>query len=171
MSSFPLVKELREATRGLVTLADGERGVWGGTVATAAGPTLFFCPGADRSQGGAVLQRSQRKPQQSSTMVGKFMVLADVPDQYTTKQGKMVKSQILTLVDRDERADCRLKTMVDYTLSESEKEQFAGKLVDKTIVMAFTEPSVFGGRFRMRGRILEVDGKPVNGAPVSEGKK
>ena len=48
----------------------------------------------------------------------------------------------------------------DYTLSEDEKGKFAGKLMDKQIVIGVRELMPFGGRLRARGAIVTgPDGK------------
>lgn len=98
-------------------------------------------------------------------MVGKFYVLAETPDEYTSKRGTVVKSQILTLIDREPDPARRLRQPLDYNLSEDEKEKYAGRLADKELTLAVTELSVFGGRNRARGVILEVPGIPNGTAP------
>ena len=81
-------------------------------------------------------------------------VVSDQPDEYKSKTGVLVKSQVLSCQDLCP-SGARLKNTFDYTLSDDEKEKYAGKLVDKVIVLDVTElaPAPFGGRLRARGRI------------------
>jgi len=97
-------------------------------------------------------------------MVGQFKVLDETPDEYTGKKG-LVKSQVLTLVDDEKTPGGRLKQMLEYRLTEEEKVLYAGKLADRVIVFALTELEVWGGRFRCRGKILDVPG--LNGHTAS----
>ena len=50
---------------------------------------------------------------------------------------------------------CLRRSGRQRTMSETEKEKFAGKLVDRVIELDVTElaPAPFGGRLRARGRI------------------
>jgi len=81
-------------------------------------------------------------------------VTSDRPDEYTGKKG-LVKSQVLNLLDV-EPGENRCATMLEYTLSESEKLEHAGKLQDKRIKFALREITAFGTRIRVRGKIVEV---------------
>jgi hypothetical protein len=84
----------------------------------------------------------------------KVNVVSDQPDEYKSKTGILVKSQMLACQDICP-SGARLKNTFDYTLSDEEKEKFAGKLTDKVIELDVTElaPAPFGGRLRARGRI------------------
>jgi hypothetical protein len=84
----------------------------------------------------------------------KVNIVSDQPDEYKSKTGVMVKSQVLACQDVCP-SGARLKNTFDYTLSEDEKERLAGKLVDKVIELDVIElaPAPFGGRLRARGRI------------------
>lgn len=88
-------------------------------------------------------------------------VFSDQPDEYQGKKG-LVKNQVLTCQDSCP-SGARLKDNFDYVLSETEKEKFAGKLLDKEIVLDVIElrPPPFGARLRASGRIFEtpIDGK------------
>ena len=54
----------------------------------------------------------------------------------------------------------RLLMPFDYTLSDDEKTKWAGKLLDKQIVIGVRELVPFGGRLRARGGIITgPDGK------------
>lgn len=85
----------------------------------------------------------------------KVSVVSDTPDEYKNKKtGEMVKSQVLSCQDVCP-SGARLKNTFDYVLPDSEKEKYAGKLVDKVIELDVVElaPAAFGGRLRARGRI------------------
>jgi hypothetical protein len=85
----------------------------------------------------------------------KVSVVSDTPDEYRNKKtGELVKSQVLSVQDVCP-SGARLKNTFDYPLAETEKEKFAGKLVDKVIELDVTEltPAPFGGRLRARGHI------------------
>ena len=87
-------------------------------------------------------------------------VTSDQPDEYQGKKG-LVKQQVLTCLDQCP-SGARLKDNFDYVLSETEKEKYAGKLLDKTIELDVIElrPPPFGSRLRASGRIHNVDVKP-----------
>jgi hypothetical protein len=85
----------------------------------------------------------------------KVNVVSDTPDEYKNKKtGEIVKSQVLSCQDVCP-SGARLKNTFDYVMSETEKEKFAGKLVDRAIELDVTElaPAPFGGRLRARGHI------------------
>ena len=84
----------------------------------------------------------------------KVNIVSDSPDEYKSKKGELVKSQVLACQDIC-ASGARLKNTFDYILSESEKEKYAGKLLDKHIELDITElaPAPFGGRLRARGHI------------------
>jgi hypothetical protein len=96
---------------------------------------------------------NQRK---QTTMTIKALVLSDRPDEYTGKKG-LVKQQVITVIDQ-EPGNNRLTQPLEYSLSEEEKPKFAGKLQDKTLKLGIREIVPFGGRMRVRGQIIEVDG-------------
>ncbi len=52
----------------------------------------------------------------------------------------------------------RLTQPLEYALGEEEKRRLAGKLQDKTLKLGIREIVPFGGRMRVRGQIVEVDG-------------
>ena len=89
-------------------------------------------------------------------MTMKGLVLSDRPDEYTGKKG-LVKQQVITLIDQ-EPGQNRLTQPLEYSMSEDEKAKFAGKLQDKTLKLGVREIIPFGGRLRVRGQIVEVDG-------------
>jgi hypothetical protein len=82
-------------------------------------------------------------------------VVSDGPDEYKNKQGVIVKSHMLALQDICP-SGARLKNTFDYQLSDSEKEKYAGKLLDQRIQLDVTElsPLFAGGRLRARGHIF-----------------
>ena len=86
----------------------------------------------------------------------KVNIVSDTPDEYKNKKtGELVKSQVLSCQDVCP-SGARLKNTFDYPLlADTEKEKFAGKLVDKVIELDVTEltPAPFGGRLRARGHI------------------
>ena len=88
-------------------------------------------------------------------------VAADSPDEYMGKKG-LVKQHILTCQDICPSGS-RLKDNIDYVLSETETEKFAGKMLDKTVVIDVNEltPPMVGTRLRAKGRIVssELDAK------------
>ncbi len=91
-------------------------------------------------------------PNKKMTIVA--LVTSDKPNEYTGKKG-LVKDQVLGLLDQ-EPGENRCGTMMEYALSETEKAQYAGKLLDKRIKFAITEILPIGGRVKLRGKILEV---------------
>lgn len=91
-------------------------------------------------------------------------IVSDRPDEYVGKKG-LVKSQVISCQDIDPSGH-RLINSFDYTLSEDEKTKFAGKLLDKTIVLGVRELNPFGGRLRARGGIVS---GPLEDAPVLTG--
>jgi hypothetical protein len=85
----------------------------------------------------------------------KVNVVSDSPDEYKSKKtGEIVKSQVLSCQDVC-ASGARLKNTFDYQLSDTEKEKYSGKLLDKTIELDVIElaPAPFGGRLRARGHI------------------
>lgn len=93
-------------------------------------------------------------------MILNGLVISDVPDQYTSKGGQLIRTQLVTVVDQD-KGGVRLKQSCDYVMSDDEKEKLAGQTQDKLIVLGISEISIFGGRPRVRGKIIQLDGKPV----------
>lgn len=89
------------------------------------------------------------------------MVISDLSDSYNSKKGEKVNTQILSVIDQDPSGH-RLIQSVDYTLSENERLAFAGKLLDKRVEIAVKELYKFGDRFRLRGALISVEGKPIN---------
>lgn len=85
-------------------------------------------------------------------MIVTVQVVSDRADEYFGKRW-LVKQQIITCQDMD-KSGFRLLQSFDYTLSEQEKEKFAGKLQDKIIQIGIRELTPFGGRFRARGGII-----------------
>ena len=83
----------------------------------------------------------------------KVTVISDRPDEYVGKRG-LVKSQIITCQDIDP-SRYRLLVPFDHTLTEDEKVKWAGKLLDKQIVVGVRELVPFGGRLRARGAIIQ----------------
>ena len=83
----------------------------------------------------------------------KVQVVSDRPDEYKSKSGTIVKSQVLSCLDICPSGS-RMNNTFDYILSEIEKEKYAGKLLDKQIELDVTELSIpFGARLRARGHI------------------
>jgi hypothetical protein len=108
--------------------------------------------------GGGQESRSVPDKQNKITVQLKVAVISDRPDEYIGKKG-LVKSQIITCQDVDP-SGYRLLMAFDMTLSEDEKTKWAGKLLDKTIVVGIRELVPFGGRLRARGAIVTgPDGK------------
>ncbi len=96
----------------------------------------------------------QSTAEQKQQMQLKVSVISDRPDEYIGKKG-LVKSQIITCQDVDvDPSGYRLLMPFDYTLNEEEKTKWAGKLLDKTIVVGVRELVPFGGRLRARGAII-----------------
>lgn len=106
-------------------------------------------------------------------MILKGMVISDQPDSYVSKKGQRIDTQILALIDQDPSGH-RLIQSVDYVMNESEKIAYAGKLLDRKLELAVKEIVVFGGRYRLRGQIISVDGKSTDsnvGRPDVPGRK
>ena len=70
-------------------------------------------------------------------------VQVDRPDEYVGKSG-LVKNQVITCQDMDPTG-IRLVNTFDYTLTEDEKEKYAGKLLDKEILLGVYELIPLGG--------------------------
>jgi hypothetical protein len=94
----------------------------------------------------------------------KVTVVSDAPDEYKNKAGVMVKSHVFACQDSCP-SGARLKNSFDYSLSDTEKEKYAGKMLDKVIELDVIElaPAPFGGRLRARGHI--------HSTPLIEAKK
>jgi hypothetical protein len=85
----------------------------------------------------------------------KVTVVSDRPDEYKDKKtGGMVKNHVFACQDACP-SGARLANSFDYTLSETEKEKYAGKMLDKVIELDVNElaPAPFGNRMRARGSI------------------
>ena len=82
----------------------------------------------------------------------KVTIVSDRAEEYVGKKG-LVKTQVITCQDIDP-SGYRLLMPFDYTMSEDEKGKFAGKLMDKQIVIGVRELMPFGGRLRARGAII-----------------
>jgi len=87
-------------------------------------------------------------------MQANMRVRSERADSYDGKKGR-VNSIILALDDLD-TSDQVLLNSVDYTLSEEEKVLHAGKLNGKVITLGIRDLTLFGGRIRVRGKILSV---------------
>jgi hypothetical protein len=83
-------------------------------------------------------------------------VVSDQPDEYMGKKG-LVKTQVLTVQDFCASGQ-RLKDNFDYVMSDAEKADYAGKLLEKVIVLDIIEmrPPPFGSRLRASGRINSI---------------
>ncbi len=92
-------------------------------------------------------------------------VQVDRADEYVGKRG-LVKNQVITCQDTDP-SGIRLVNTFDYTLSQEEKDKYAGKLLDKDIVLGVYELTPFGGRLRARGKIMQVNGAEAS-APAKK---
>lgn len=90
-------------------------------------------------------------------MTIKALVITEKPDSYTSKKGQQVNQQTLTVLDQEPGVN-RLSQPLEYALSEEEKAKWANKLQDKTIQLGIRELIAFGGRLRVRGAIVSVDG-------------
>ena len=89
-------------------------------------------------------------------MTIKALVIGDRPDEYTGKKG-LVKQQVINVIDQEPGPN-RLTQPLEYAMSEDEKPKYAGKLQDKMISLGVREIVPFGGRLRVRGQIVGVDG-------------
>jgi hypothetical protein len=92
-------------------------------------------------------------------------VISDIPDEYTSGKGKHVKTQKLTVIDQDAVTEARLTQTIQYSMSDEEKERYAGKTAGRTCKLAVTSLEIFGGQLRCRGKIIEIAGVDGNGAP------
>lgn len=110
--------------------------------------------------------KSPKNNERQHNMILQGLVISDVPDSYHSKKtGEEVRSHIITVVDQDKTGH-RLKQSADIVLREaSDRERFAGKLLDKRVEVSIKEITFFGGRPRLLAEFLTVEGKPVNGAP------
>jgi len=87
-------------------------------------------------------------------MIAKMMVRGERADSYMGKKGQ-INSVVLALDDMD-NTDQRMLNSLDYTMSDEEKVAHAGKLQGKVLTMGFRDFTIFGGRIRARGKIVEV---------------
>ena len=87
-------------------------------------------------------------------MTIKALVMSDRPDEYMGKKG-LVKQQIISVMDQSETGE-RLAQPIEYSLTDEEKTQYAGKLQDKVIMLGIRELTPFGGRLRARGKIVSL---------------
>jgi len=94
-------------------------------------------------------------------MTTKMMCLEERPGQYQGKTG-LVKSQLASLADMSEGT--RLTHTIEYSLTEAEKADWAGKLRGKTVEVGVHEFTQFGGKIRARGHLISVEGKAVKAA-------
>lgn len=109
-----------------------------------------------------------RNKEKVQLMTGEFEVLEEASDSYTGRKG-VVNSQVLTLVDRDKTPGAaKLKLMLEYRLTEDEKLLYGGKMQGREIVLSINEIEQWSGRFRVRGRLLDVKGLK---APAGETAK
>jgi hypothetical protein len=111
-----------------------------------------FDPLETRPEPPALRLETNRRNEKKRNVVITVQVISDRADEYFGKKG-LVKQQVITCQDMDQ-SGYRLLQNFDYTLSEPEKEKFAGKLQDKIIQIGVRELTPFGGRFRARGSIL-----------------
>jgi len=94
-------------------------------------------------------------------MTANMMCLEERPDQYQGKTG-LVKSQLASLVDMSEGT--RLTHTIEYSLTEAEKVEYAGKLRGKMVTVGIHEFNQFGGKIRARGHIVSIEGKVAKAA-------
>ena len=85
-------------------------------------------------------------------MTIKALVVSDRSDEYMGKKGK-VKTQVISVIDQERGENCLSHTL-DYTMTEDEKEKYAGKLQGKIITLGIRELQPFGARIRVRGAIV-----------------
>jgi len=84
-------------------------------------------------------------------------------DSYQGKRGQ-VNLPMLTLLDRS--TGVRLKNTVDFMLEETQAAKLpsheSSKLQGKPVLVGINDVSAgFGGRMRVKGELLEFDGKPL----------
>lgn len=84
----------------------------------------------------------------------KVNVVSERPNEYSGKKGN-VKQVIASCLDSDTTQD-RFINLFDYVLSETEKEQHAGKLAGKTVILGINNFETWNGRLRAGGRIIEI---------------
>jgi hypothetical protein len=87
----------------------------------------------------------------------KCLVISERPDEYTDKRGKLVKQQLINVIDQSEGIH-RLVQPIEHAMSEEEKTKYAGKLQGRTLTLGVHEFLPFGGRLKCRGQIVSVDG-------------
>jgi len=71
----------------------------------------------------------------------------------------IVQALSLCVLDLEKTAGCRFKQTFDYELRDHEKDRYAGKLVEKRLTIGITDLSVFAGRIRASGTIVQVHDK------------
>ncbi len=99
-------------------------------------------------------------------------VQVERPDSYMSKAGKQVNSVLLACQDIDP-SGVRLMNTFEYTMTDEEKAKYAGKLMDRELILGVHEFYPFGGRLRARGKIMSVptlDGQKgaANTAPANK---
>lgn len=98
-------------------------------------------------------------------MITRVMIQSERTESYDGKKGHV--SEVRIACQDMCASGKRLLNTFDYTLTDDEKELFAGKLQDKFAEIAVNDFVVFGGRLRARGSIVKVDGlQPKQPNPV-----
>jgi len=86
------------------------------------------------------------------------LVISEESRSWEGKKG-LVQALSLCMLDLEKAPGCRFKQTFDYELRDHEKDKYAGKLVDKRLSIGITDLSVFAGRVRASGTILQVHDK------------
>jgi len=87
------------------------------------------------------------------------LIVAEGRNEYTTKKGERVSKLQLSCLDQDTVANARLINTFDLILDEEEGKAWAGKALDKKVLVGVTSFEVFSGRLRAKGHVLTPVGK------------
>jgi len=89
----------------------------------------------------------------------KMQCLSEEPGGYNGANGP-VKYQQLALLDISDPKESRMVNSIDFRiLDEADKEKYAGKVMDKTMIIDIKDIEIFNGRLKVKtGKIVEVIG-------------
>jgi len=94
-------------------------------------------------------------------MLVSFLVASEAHQRWPAKGDKPGGEGFdLVLMDQSLPANCRMRTMVNYRLDETERAQLWGKVADRQVRVAIHEIVYQGSRPVLRGEIMEVVGEP-----------
>lgn len=75
-------------------------------------------------------------------------------DAYTSAKGVHVQNAVLVVVDKEQPAEARFSSALEYTMTADEKAKYSGKLIDKKIKLGINKLQAWGNVLRISGAIL-----------------